>query len=43
MMLESTVKFEKALDRLKDEDASYRHEMSPNKEDWTNAKMLIWL
>ncbi|KAL0540303.1 hypothetical protein IC582_024538 [Cucumis melo] len=41
MMLEATVKFEKAFDRLKDEDASYRHDMSPNKEDWTNARMLI--
>ncbi|KAA0042176.1 zinc finger BED domain-containing protein RICESLEEPER 2-like [Cucumis melo var. makuwa] len=42
MMLEAAVKFEKAFDRLEDEDASYRHDMSPNKEDWTNARMLIW-
>ncbi|KAL0539982.1 hypothetical protein IC582_024204 [Cucumis melo] len=41
MMLEAAVKFEKAFDRLEDEDASYRHDMSPNKEDWTNARMLI--
>ncbi|KAL4030457.1 hypothetical protein IC575_008694 [Cucumis melo] len=41
MMLEVAVKFEKAFDRLEDEDASYRHDMSPNKEDWTNARMLI--
>ncbi|KAL0545746.1 hypothetical protein IC582_015638 [Cucumis melo] len=41
MMLEVTVKFEKAFDRLEDEDASYRHDMSPNKEDWANARMLI--
>ncbi|KAL4021139.1 hypothetical protein IC575_019930 [Cucumis melo] len=42
MMIEAIVKFEKAFDRLEDEDASYRHDMSPNKEDWTNARMLIW-
>ncbi|KAL4010314.1 hypothetical protein IC575_030165 [Cucumis melo] len=41
MMLEAVVKFEKAFDRLEDEGASYRHDMSPNKEDWTNARMLI--
>ncbi|KAL0539637.1 hypothetical protein IC582_023853 [Cucumis melo] len=41
IMLEAAVKFEKAFDRLEDEDASYRHDMSPNKEDWTNARMLI--
>ncbi|KAA0036689.1 zinc finger BED domain-containing protein RICESLEEPER 3-like [Cucumis melo var. makuwa] len=41
MMLEAAVKFEKAFDRLEDEDASYRHDMSPNREDWTNARMLI--
>ncbi|KAA0046350.1 zinc finger BED domain-containing protein RICESLEEPER 2-like [Cucumis melo var. makuwa] len=41
MMLEAAVKFEKAFDRLEDEDTSYRHDMSPNKEDWTNARMLI--
>ncbi|KAL0547021.1 hypothetical protein IC582_016942 [Cucumis melo] len=41
MMLEAAVKFEKAFDRLEDEDASYRHDMSPNKEDWRNARMLI--
>ncbi|KAL4030804.1 hypothetical protein IC575_009056 [Cucumis melo] len=41
MMLEASVKFEKAFDRLEDKDASYKHDMSPNKEDWTNAKMLI--
>uniref|UniRef100_A0A9I9EE28 BED-type domain-containing protein n=1 Tax=Cucumis melo TaxID=3656 RepID=A0A9I9EE28_CUCME len=28
-------------DILEDEDASYRHDMSPNKEDWTNARILI--
>ncbi|KAA0051985.1 zinc finger BED domain-containing protein RICESLEEPER 2-like [Cucumis melo var. makuwa] len=39
MMLEAAVKFEKAFDRLEDEDASYRHDMSPNKEDWTNARI----
>ncbi|KAA0067719.1 transposase [Cucumis melo var. makuwa] len=38
MMLEVAVKFEKAFDRLEDEDASYRHDMRPNKEDWTNAR-----
>ncbi|KAL0539653.1 hypothetical protein IC582_023869 [Cucumis melo] len=41
MMIKAAVKFEKAFYRLKDEDASYRHDMSPNKEDWTNARMLI--
>ncbi|KAA0054533.1 zinc finger BED domain-containing protein RICESLEEPER 2-like [Cucumis melo var. makuwa] len=41
MMIEATVKFEKAFDRLEDENASYRHDMSSNKEDWTNARMLI--
>ncbi|XP_038902436.1 zinc finger BED domain-containing protein RICESLEEPER 1-like [Benincasa hispida] len=41
LMLEAAVKFEKAFDRLEDEDASYRHDLSPNKENWTNAKMLI--
>ncbi|KAA0065591.1 zinc finger BED domain-containing protein RICESLEEPER 2-like [Cucumis melo var. makuwa] len=41
MMLEASVKFEKAFDRLEDKDTSYKHDMSPNKEDWTNAKMLI--
>ncbi|XP_038885835.1 zinc finger BED domain-containing protein RICESLEEPER 2-like [Benincasa hispida] len=41
LMLEAVVKFEKAFDRLEDEDASYRHDLSPNKEDWKNAKMLI--
>ncbi|XP_050937752.1 zinc finger BED domain-containing protein RICESLEEPER 2-like [Cucumis melo] len=41
MMIEAAVKFEKAFDRLEDESASYRHDMSPNKEDWTNARMLI--
>ncbi|KAL4013554.1 hypothetical protein IC575_025726 [Cucumis melo] len=41
MMLEAAVKFEKAFDRLEDEDASYRHDMSTNKKDWTNAWMLI--
>lgn len=41
LMLEAAVKFEKAFDRLEDEDASYRHDLSPNKEDWINAKMLI--
>ncbi|KAA0035954.1 thiamine biosynthetic bifunctional enzyme TH1 [Cucumis melo var. makuwa] len=41
MMLEAAVKFEKTFDRLEDEDASYRHDMSSNKEDWTNARMLI--
>ncbi|XP_038899655.1 uncharacterized protein LOC120086918 [Benincasa hispida] len=35
------MKFEKAFDRLEDEDASYRHDFLSNKEDWTNAKMLI--
>ncbi|KAA0048370.1 zinc finger BED domain-containing protein RICESLEEPER 3-like [Cucumis melo var. makuwa] len=39
MMLEAAVKFEKAFDRLEDEDAAYRHDMSPNKEDWTNARI----
>ncbi|TYK30514.1 zinc finger BED domain-containing protein RICESLEEPER 3-like [Cucumis melo var. makuwa] len=39
MMLEAAVKFEKAFDRLEDEDTSYRHDMSPNKEDWTNARI----
>ncbi|XP_050939368.1 zinc finger BED domain-containing protein RICESLEEPER 2-like [Cucumis melo] len=41
MMLEAAVKFEKAFDRLEDEDAAHRHDMSPNKEDWTNARILI--
>ena len=41
MMLEASVKFKKAFDRLEDEDAFYRHDMSPNKKDWTNAKMLV--
>ncbi|KAA0047654.1 zinc finger BED domain-containing protein RICESLEEPER 3-like [Cucumis melo var. makuwa] len=40
MMLEAAVKFEKAFDRLEDEDASYRHDMSPNKEDWTNITVV---
>ncbi|XP_038896550.1 zinc finger BED domain-containing protein RICESLEEPER 1-like [Benincasa hispida] len=43
LMLEAAVKFEKAFNRLEDEDASYRHDLSPNKQDWTNAKMLIRL
>ncbi|KAA0025770.1 zinc finger BED domain-containing protein RICESLEEPER 3-like [Cucumis melo var. makuwa] len=42
MMLEDAVKFEKAFDRLEDEDASYRHDMSPNKEDWTNARIFVY-
>ncbi|KAA0060634.1 zinc finger BED domain-containing protein RICESLEEPER 3-like [Cucumis melo var. makuwa] len=42
MMLEAAVKFEKAFDRLEDEDASYRHDMSPNKEDWTNARIHLF-
>ncbi|KAA0056625.1 zinc finger BED domain-containing protein RICESLEEPER 2-like [Cucumis melo var. makuwa] len=42
MMLEAAVKFEKAFDRLEDEDASYRHDMSPNKEDWTNARIRLF-
>ncbi|KAL0536323.1 hypothetical protein IC582_025267 [Cucumis melo] len=29
MMLEAAIKFEKSFDRLEDEDASYRHDMSP--------------
>ncbi|KAA0056220.1 transposase [Cucumis melo var. makuwa] len=37
----SAVKFEKALDRLEDEDASYRHDMSPNKKIGQMAWMLI--
>ncbi|KAL0541755.1 hypothetical protein IC582_021811 [Cucumis melo] len=41
MMIEVVVKFEKTFARLEDEDASYRHDMSLNKEDWTNARMLI--
>ncbi|KAL0533128.1 hypothetical protein IC582_030343 [Cucumis melo] len=41
MMIEAAVKFEKVFGRLKDEDASYRHDMSPKKEDWTNARMSI--
>ncbi|KAA0032148.1 transposase [Cucumis melo var. makuwa] len=42
IMLEAAVKFEKAFDRLEDEDASYRHDMSPNKEDWTNARIFVY-
>uniref|UniRef100_A0A9I9EAA5 HAT C-terminal dimerisation domain-containing protein n=1 Tax=Cucumis melo TaxID=3656 RepID=A0A9I9EAA5_CUCME len=41
-MLEAAVKFEKAFDRLEDEDASYTHDMSPNKEDWTNARIRLF-
>ena len=40
-MLEAACKFEKAFDRLEDEGGSHRHDLSPNKEDRTNAKMLL--
>ncbi|XP_038889356.1 zinc finger BED domain-containing protein RICESLEEPER 4-like [Benincasa hispida] len=41
LMLEAAVKFEKAFDRLEDEDFYNIYDLSPNTEDWTNAKMLI--
>lgn len=37
MMLEAASKFEKAFDRLEDEDSIYRNDSPPTKDDWTNA------
>ena len=41
MMLETTIKFARAFDRLENDEDGYRNDSPPTKEDWLNERMLV--